>query len=104
MKTSPLDKEQLIIRLLIEDYRFQQITHSMRQINFHFDQSLDLMEIIADLIHADNQEPDLLWFHNYAEGLEAAFQAEFWNTEALRHIAQATFLRIATTPFPRKNE
>lgn len=100
MDSIPLDKKQLIIRLLIEDYRFQQITHRMRQINFHFDQSLDLMGIIADLMYADNNEPDLLWLHNYAEGLEEAFEAEFWNTDALRHIAQTTFLRMISASFP----
>lgn len=97
MDSLPIDKKQLIIRLLIEDYRFQQITHRMRQINFHFDQSLDLMGIIADLMYTDNREPDLLWLHNYAEGLEEAFQAEFWNTEALKLIADDTYARIKQT-------
>ena len=100
MNSIPLDKKQLIIRLLIEDYRFQQITYRMRQINFHFDQSLELMSIIADLMYTDNKEPDLLWLHNYSEGLEEAFEAEFWDTNALRHIAQATFLRITNASFP----
>lgn len=99
MDSIPLDKKQIIVRLLIEDYRFQQITHRMRQINFHFDQSLDLMAIIADLMYAENKEPDLLWLHNYAEGLERAFEADFWDAEALRHIALATFLKISSNTF-----
>lgn len=99
MDSISFDKKQLIIRLLIEDYRFQQITHRMRQINFHFDQSLDLMAVIADLMYSDNQEPDLLWLHNYAEGLEEAFEADFWDADALGIIAQATYLRIKSASF-----
>ncbi len=94
MHTIPLDTEKLIIRLLIEDYRFQQIIHRMAQINFHFDQSLDLMSVIADLMFSEKQEPDLLWLHAYAEGLERAYETEFWNEEALKSVAQATFRKI----------
>lgn len=75
------------------DYRFQQIIHRMRLINFHFDQSLDLMAIISDLMHQD-QEPELVWLHTYAQGLEAAYQAEFWDHQTLHAIAIETYTKL----------
>lgn len=95
MHSTPVEKQELIVRLLIEDYRFQQIVHRMAQINFHFDHSLDLMSIVADLMHSNRQEPDLLWLHAYAEGLEQAYKAEFWNNEDLRGIAETSFQRLS---------
>lgn len=95
MNTIPIEKEELIVRLLVEDYRFQQIIHRMSQINFHFDQSLDLMSIVAELMHSEQQEPDLLWLHAYAEGLEQAYETEFWNNEELQVIAVAAFQRLS---------
>ncbi len=94
MHTSSLNTEELIIRLLVEDYRFQQIIHRMAQINFHFDQSLDLMSVIADLLLTKKQEPDLLWLHAYAEGLEKAYETDFWDEEALRSVAEMTLRKI----------
>ncbi|MBO3698200.1 hypothetical protein [Roseivirga sp. E12] len=92
---TPIDKQALIIRLLVEDYRFQQIIHRMAQINFHFDQSLDLMSVIADLMYDQKKEPDLLWLHAYAEGLEQAYNTDFWNEEALLKVAEASFDRLS---------
>lgn len=96
MHSTSSEKQELIVRLLVEDYRFQQIVHRMAQINFHFDQSLDLMSIVADLMHSGQQEPDLLWLHAYAEGLEQAYETEFWNSEDLRSIAEAVFQRLSS--------
>ena len=100
MNTAPLNKEELIIRLLIEDYRFQQVIHGMAKIHFHFDQSLDLMSVIAELIHGSDQEPDLLWLHAYAEGLEEAYKLDFWNEKALRQVAEASFERLNSRFLP----
>ncbi len=94
MKKEQINKEELIIRLLVEDYRFQQIIHQMRQINFHFDWSLDLMLIIADLMGNEGEEPDLLWLHIYAEGLEEVYNAKFWDETILRSIALSTYKRL----------
>lgn len=94
MQTLPISKEELIIRLLIEDYRFQQITHHMRLINFHFDQSLDLMSIIAQLITGNSEEPDVAWLHAYAQGLEAVYRAGFWDQMVLESIARSTYSRL----------
>lgn len=94
MNSIPIEKEELIIRLLIEDYRFQQIIHRMANINFYFDQSLDLMSIIAELMQTNTAEPGLLWLHAYAEGLEKAYEADFWNNEDLRVIAEASFRKL----------
>lgn len=94
MQTYPLSKEELIIRLLIEDYRFQQIVHHMRRINFHFDQSLDLMLIIAELINGSEQEPNLTWLNAYAQALEAVYQARFWDQVILESIARNTYSKL----------
>ncbi|OEK00159.1 hypothetical protein BFP97_00890 [Roseivirga sp. 4D4] len=93
---TPIDKRDLVVRLLIEDYRFQQIIHRMAQINFHFDQSLDLMSLIADIMIEKGREPDLLWLHAYAEGLEQAYQVDFWNLEDLKKIAEEAFDQLNT--------
>lgn len=89
MEKQPIDREELIIRLIIEDYRFQQIIHQMRQINFHFDWSWDLMTIIAELM--EYEDPDLIWLHKYSEGLEEVFKAKFWDSIMLRAIAINTY-------------
>ncbi|OEJ99789.1 hypothetical protein BFP71_09510 [Roseivirga misakiensis] len=80
----------------MEDYRFQQITHRMRQINFHFDRSLDLMGIIAGLMHQDPSIDNIPWLHEYAEGLEQVYQADFWNEGQLEAIAILSYDRLKT--------
>jgi len=94
MDLLPMDREQLIIRLLIEDYRFQQIIYQMRRINFHFDKSLDLMSIIADLMRQDLDSDDVNWLHQYGEGLEQVYQADFWDEKQLEAIAILSYERL----------
>lgn len=92
----PIDKRDLVVRLLVEDYRFQQVIHGMAQINFHFDQSLDLMSLIAEIMIEKGKEPDLLWLHAYAESLEQVYKVDFWNLEDLNKVAEAAFDRLNT--------
>lgn len=68
----------------------------MSEINFHFDQSLDIMSLISDLMHQNEQEPSIYWLHEYAEGLEAAYETEFWNESALNEVARQVLQRLNT--------
>ncbi|MFY0591111.1 hypothetical protein [Roseivirga sp.] len=88
------ERDQLIIKLLIEDYRFQQIVYQMRQINFHFDQSLDLMQVIAELMNQNANSENIHWMHEYGEGLEQVYQADFWDERQLEAIAILSYDRL----------
>ena len=83
-----MTNENLIIKLLVEDLKFNQVNLALRTICAMEDQSLDIVSIIAELMNIDEFDVSNQWLDVYTSTMGRADQHPLWNDEALTQEAR----------------
>lgn len=86
--------ENLIIKLLVEDLKFNQVNLALKTICAMEEQSLDIVSIVADLMEIDEVDVSNQWLDAYTSSMGRADQYPLWNEEALTAEARNCFEQL----------
>ncbi len=85
-----MKKEELIIKLLVEDLKFHQMTIALKPLKLSHDHALDIVSIVARLM-ISSKSPSDDWLNIYTSYMNRADECHFWNDMALSTMAQACY-------------
>ncbi len=85
-----MGKEELIIKLLVEDLKFHQMTLALQPLNMSQEYALDIVSIVATLM-LSNQSPSDSWLNIYTDYMNRADECHFWNNLALGSMAKECY-------------
>jgi len=85
-----MKNNELIIKLLIEDLKFHQMTLALKPLKLSIHYSLDIVSIISSIM-LSNKRPSDKWLNVYTEHMNKADEYQFWSNMALTSLAHKCY-------------
>ena len=85
--------DELIIKLLVEDLKFHQVTLALRPLELSHEYSLDLISLVIELMMS-NRTPSDYWLNTYTDFMNRADECHFWNDKDLTLMATKCYLEL----------
>lgn len=86
-----MERKELVINLLVEEYKFSQMVRGMEVLGFTFDRWLGISTVVASLLGLKEEDMTDEWVDRYTDYSRQSVDKEYWHLESLMSLAEEAY-------------